>query len=101
MCKKEGHMGRLPTVGLVQRGAQLPEPDIFRMALRKRSSGNRDRCGGKFRHPYALCPPHVTSSCLPISPVVGIPISLRDKRVDAAWMTAPRETIPTWTCNAL
>jgi len=35
MCKKEGHMRRLPTVGLVQRGAQLPEPDIFRMALRK------------------------------------------------------------------
>ena len=61
-------MGRLPTVGLVQRGAQLPKPDIFRMALRKRSAGNRDRCGGKCRHLYASCPPHLTSSWLRLSP---------------------------------
>ena len=58
MGDEEGHMRRGPAIGLVERGAQLPKPDIFRMALRDRIAGKR-YCGrGKCRHPCASCPSH-------------------------------------------
>src|SRR6266404_5450101 len=41
MGDQKCHMWRRPAVGFVERGAQLPEPDIFRMALRERRAGNR------------------------------------------------------------
>src|SRR5947209_17437880 len=55
MGKDEGHMGRRPAVGLIQRGAQLSEPNVFRMALRETRAGN-SHCGdGMCSDSYASC----------------------------------------------
>src|SRR5215831_11097782 len=45
MSKDKSHMRRRPAVGLIERRAQLPEADIFWMALRQTRAA-RDRCDG-------------------------------------------------------
>src|SRR5215471_4389480 len=76
MSEDEGDMGCRPAVGLVQRGAQLPEANIFRMALREASTAS-SHCGGcKYRNPWVWRPFHLSSS-LPFIGALKIRSSIR------------------------